>query len=298
MSASVPAHVRLLGLLAAAVSVLCVAVPVAAIALLANGVTATGDSVRSFTVGTQPTVEVDAGSGLVEVERGDPGRVDVEQRWSVSSLIRAAAQGAQSEMRGETHQEGERVLVRLSSISLRPWTFSHSSSARIKVPAGSALRIRADSAAIQLRDVAGSVQISDRTGSVKLRETALAGDSEVRTDFGEVSLESVTVSGHTTLSAGAGRTAFRGSLAPGGSALEIHDGRGAVDIALPQPTDARARVSIQAGYFDPDPGWRFQVQSTNGGRTATADLGPEPSGSVSVTLGEGSVRFRVLGASG
>jgi hypothetical protein len=297
VSERVPAHVRTLGWLAAAVSVLCVALPVAATAVVANGVTATGNSFRSFAVGSQPVVEVEAGAGRVEVDQGDPGQVVVEQRWSVSSLVRAAAQGEQNAVRWETHQEGDRVVVRLGSISLRPWTFSQSSSSRISVPAGSDLRITADSAAILLRRVTGTVRISDRNGAVRLQEARLSGESEVRTEAGELSLESATVTGHAILSSGAGRTTFSGSLAPGGSALEIHQGRGAVLLSLPQPTDARARVSIQTGFFDADPGWHFQVDSANGARTATADLGPDPSGSVSVTVSEGSVRFRTLGAS-
>jgi hypothetical protein len=297
VSERVPPHVRTLGWLAAAVSVLWVALPVATTAVVANGVTATGNSLRSFAVGSQPVVEVEAGAGRVEVDQGDPRQVVVEQRWSVSSLIRAAAQGEQNAVRWETRQEGDRVVVRLGSISLRPWTFSQSSSARISVPAGSDLRITADSAAILLRRVTGTVRISDRNGAVRLQEARLGGESEVRTEAGELSLESATVTGHAILSSGAGRTAFSGSLAPGGSALEIHQGRGAVLIALPQPTDARARVSIQTGFFDADPAWHFQVDSANGARTATADLGPDPSGSVSVTVSEGSVRFRTLGAS-
>jgi hypothetical protein len=140
------------------------------------------------------------------------------------------------------------------------------------------------------------VQVVDRGGLVALESSRLTGDSQLRSRFGELRLDSVTVAGHTTLSSEFGRIAFRGSLAPGGSTLDVHDGAGEVAVMLPQPTDARARVTVQSGSFSADPAWGFEIVSAGGARTAVADLGASPSGSVLVTMGAGAVSFGVIPA--
>jgi hypothetical protein len=290
----VPAHVRVLGWLAGVFSVLLLVSVMATGAVMANAVTAAGQNVRTFSVGSQPTVEVNTTVGDVEVRAGPSGRVDVEERWSASSLTRASAEAELRAVQGDMGQQGDLVQVRLSGLSLTPWAFNRSSSVRVTIPQGTTLRVTADSAEVRLSGLAGAVQVIDRGGVVSLESSRLTGDSQLHSRFGELRLDSVTVAGHTSLSSDFGHIAFTGSLAPGGSALDIHDGAGEVTVMLPRPTDARARVAIQSGSFSADPAWGFEVVSAGGARTAVADLGASPSGSVFVSMGTGAVSFGVI----
>ena len=294
----VPPHVRMVGWLAGIPSVLMLVSIMAVGAVWANSVTATGASDRTFSVGVQPTVEVDTTVGEVEVRSGPSGRVNVEERWSASSLTRAAAGAELKGIQGDMRQHGDLVQVRLSGLRLTPWAFNRSSSVRVTVPQGTTVRVTADSAEVRLNGLSGPVQVIDRAGSVALESSRLTGDSQLHSRFGELRLTSVTVAGHTTLTSELGRIAFEGSLAPGGSTLDVHEGAGAVAVTLPQPSDARARVAVESGSFRADPAWGFEVISAGGSQTATADLGTNPSGTVSITMGAGAVSFEVAPASG
>jgi hypothetical protein len=290
----VPPYVRVLGWLAGTLSVLLLLSVMATGAVSANAVTASGESARTFPVGNQPTVELNTTVGMVEVRSGPTGRVDVDERWSASSLTRAAAEAELKAIQGEMRQQGDLVQVRLSGLGLAPWAFRRSSSVRVTIPEGTTLRVTADSAEVRLSGLVGTVQVTDRAGLVELESSRLTGDSQLHNRFGELSLDSVTVAGHTSLSSEFGRVAFSGSLAPGGSSLDVHDGAGVVAVMLPQPTDARARVAVQSGSFSADPAWGFQTVSAGGAKTAAADLGASPAGSVFVTMGAGDVSFGLI----
>jgi hypothetical protein len=292
----VPPHVRVLGWLAGIFSVLLVASVMAGGAVMANAVTATGASSRTFSVGSHPTVEVNTTVGEVEVRGGATGRVDVEERWSASSLTRAAAQAELRAVQGDMRQQADLVQVRLIGLSVTPWAFNRSSSVRVTVPPGTTLRVTADSADLRLSGLSGAVQVIDRGGEVAMESSSLSGDSQLHNRFGELRLNAVTVAGRTILTSDFGRIDFSGSLAPGGSTLEVHNGAGEVAMMLPRPTDARARVAVQSGSFRADPAWGFDVVSAGGARSAVADLGPNPAGSVFVGMGGGAVSFDVLPA--
>jgi hypothetical protein len=290
----VPTHVRLLGLLVAGVSVLVMVSVMATAAVMANGVTAVGTRVHSFAVGAQPTLEVSTTVGEIQVESGVAGRVEVEERWTASSLTRAAAQEELDAIQGDVRQDGDVVRVRLSELNVRPWAFSRSSSVRVRVPPGTTLRITADSAQIRLLRLSGTAQVIARSGAVMVESSTLTGNSQLTSRLGELRLDAVTIAGRTTLTSELGHIAFTGSMAPGGSALEVHTGAGEVAVLLPRPTDARARVAVNSGSFSADPAWAFEVVSTGGSKTATADLGTNPTGSVFISVGAGDVSFGVL----
>lgn len=285
----VPSLVRVLGGLAGVFSVLLVLSLAAGAALTANSVTASGVSQRSFSVGSKPTVEVTTSVGEVEARSGPGGRVDVEERWSASSLTRATAAAALREVKGDLRQQGDVVRVTLGRLNVTPWTFNRSSSVRVTVPEGTTLRVVADTAEVRLVNLSGTAQVFDRGGRIAVDSSRLTGDSQFHNRFGQLQLTSVSIAGHTTLDSDFGRIDFNGSLAPGGSTLDVREGAGEVELLLPQPTDARARISVESGAFDADPAWGFQVVSAAGSRTATADLGSNPSGSVFVSVGAGHV---------
>ncbi|MBJ7601056.1 MAG: hypothetical protein DLM67_17310 [Candidatus Nephthysia bennettiae] len=290
----VPPYVRVLGWMAGVLSLLLLLSVMATGAVTANSVTASGENARTFSVGNQPTVELNTTVGMVEVRSGPAGRVDVDERWSASSLTRAAAESELRAIQGEMRQRGDLVQVRLNGLRLAPWTFNRSSSVRVTIPEGTTLRVTADAAEVRLSGLLGTVQVIDRGGAVEVQSSRLTGESQLHNRFGELRLDSVTVAGHTSLSSEFGRVAFSGSLAPGGSTLDVHDGEGAVEVMLPQPTDARARVAVQSGSFSADPAWGFQVVSAGGAKTAVADLGASPTGSVFVTMGAGEVSFGLI----
>lgn len=265
----IPAYARVIGGMLALVAVLtvgfCLVLGTASAAVTIASVHHTA----TYTVGAGPHVRVDVQYGDLIVEAGRDGRVVVDDQRNAGSITRAAAGATANQTRVAVNGQANEVDIREASPIFQLVSLSRSAQLTLQVPAHTDLDVTS----------LGNVKVSGIDGNVRIE------GSDVR-------LVDMTVSGNASLKSTGGTLAFSGSLNAGGTNLRIDGGRFSnVAIKLPHPTDARATVTTRTGSLNPDPIWHFSSVQSSPSRSWTADLGPNPTGTVNVTTDEGSVDF-------
>jgi len=282
--------VRFFAIVAAVVTGLLV-VPMVALGAIAVAATVAQIQHTTFVdVGPLPHLRVDARFGSVVIEAGRDGRVVVEERLSAGSITRAAAGAALAQMAVAVGHQGDQVDVRQPSPSIVAPTINRSSEITIQVPARTDLTV-ANLGDVRIQGVDGDVSFQG-PGSLELRDVTLRGSSTLDAPLGEVTMTNVTIAGNATITKTIGTVTFDGQLAPGGSTLVIRDDAGDVTVTLPQPTDARAVVTAPPNEFHASGSWLFAPDTVAAPQHWTADLGPNPTGTVTVRTYIGSVTFR------
>jgi hypothetical protein len=285
----VPGWTRVIGVLVAVGTGL-IAVP--AIALTAAGLLSTVAQVQrttAFDVGPAPRLQVDVQYGTVAIEAARDGRIAVEDQRSAGSITRASAAAAVDQMAVDVSRQGDLVRVRQALPVLAAPGLDRNSVITIRVPAATALDV-SELGDLRIQGIDAAVRVSG-TGTVELRDSTLRGTSTIDVPVGTVQLTNVTVAGSAAVKATLAGIAFDGRLAPGGSALDIQDGAGGVSVVLPRPTDARATITTSAGQFRADGTWLFTPDQVAAPRRWTADLAPDPTGTVTVRTTLGGVDF-------
>lgn len=243
----------------------------------------------SFDVGPAPRLELDARYGPVAIQAGAAGRIVVMDRRSAGSITRSAAAAALREMAVDVSRQGDVVTVRQASPLFTAPTVNRNSTLTIAVPPHTDVDV-SNVGNLRIQGLDGTFHLHG-SGTTELRDTTLRGTSTVDAPFGDVLLTNATIDGSTRVAMGVGEVKFDGQLAPGGSSLDIADTGGSVTVVLPRPTDARAVVSSQAGELHADASWLFAPEQVVPPRRWTADLGPDPTGSVTVRTVLGGVTF-------
>jgi hypothetical protein len=287
--APVPVWAKALALVVAVATAPVMALLVLASAVALASTTATSDRTTSFDVGTAPRLQVTTPVGFLRILAGPEGRVVVDDRSTATAPTRAAAGGVLQQAAVHVSRQGEVVTVRQaagSGIVPAP----NLSEITVRVPIHTDLDVRQSGAEIQGID--GNVRVTG-AGSVSLRDVTLRGASTIDVTSGHVELDRVHVAGSAVVRSGNGAVTFDGTLASGGSALDIDVRTGGARIVLPMPTDARAAVATQLGELRADPAWGFKPDSAERPRRWTADLGPDPTGMVTVRAAVGTVEFDV-----
>lgn len=249
------------------------------------------DRTSSFTVGSAPHLTVDAEFGSVTVVAGPDGRIDVDDRRSATSITRAGAGPALAATDVTATREGDAITVTQSTRPLQPLSTDREATITVRVPVHTNVDVLGVSHVV-LEGIDGVVQ-AHGTGGTTLRDVVLRGTSTFNLGAGDVVMQNVTVSGRAEVIARTGEIRFDGRLAPGGSALDIDSSVGDVTVALPHPTDARAAISTQVGRFTADPAWQFIPDQDVNTRGWAADLGPSPTGTVTIRAALGGVHFEM-----
>jgi hypothetical protein len=262
------------------------------IALGAATVAATVGQIQrtiSVDVGPAASLRVDAQFGSVAIEAGQDGRIVVQDRRAAGSITRAGAAAALAQMAVAVSQQGDQVLVRQHSPEFAAPTINRNSTITIQVPTRTDVTV-ANVGSARIQGIDGAVAFQG-PGSIELRDVTLRGTSTVNASIGDVTMTNVTVAGATTVTKTLGGLTFDGQLAPGGSSLDIKDDAGDVKVTLPQPTDARAVVTAPPSDFHTNGSWLFTPDAVAAPRHWTADLGPNPTGTVTVLTYLGQVTF-------
>ena len=245
----------------------------------------------TYTVGAAPRVRVDVRYGGLIVEEGRDGHVVVDDHRSAGSVTRAAAAVTANQTHVSINQQADEVDIRETNPTFQLVSLGRSAQLTLQVPAHTDLDITS-LGNVTVSGIDGNVRIQGSYGPTTLSHVSLRGDSTIDGGTGSVHLDNVTVSGNASLKSAVGELAFTGSLTPGGTNLRINAGRwNEVSITLPHPTDARATVASRTGNLNPDPIWHFSPVQSGPSRRWTADLGPNPTGSVTVTTEGGSIDF-------
>jgi hypothetical protein len=285
----VPVWAKALALLVAVATAPVMALLVLATAVVLPTTIATSERTTSLDVGAAPRLRVDSPVGFLRIVAGPDRRVVVDDQESATGLTRAAAGGTVRQAAVSVGRQGDVVTVSQAAgprVVLAP----RYSSITIRVPIHTDLDVR--QSGVEIQGIDGNVRIQG-AGSVTLRDVTLRGASTVDVSAGYVELDRVEVAGSAMVRSAQGSVEFDGTLAPGGSSLDVDVASGGARIVLPRPTDARAAVATQFGELQADPAWGFKPDSAVRPRHWTADLGPDPTGTVTVRSGVGTVEFDV-----
>jgi hypothetical protein len=246
----------------------------------------------AFEVSGPVRLQVDAPPAAIRIVPGPDGSVVVEQRQEVTALTRAGAAAAMRETGVDaTVQDGVVMVTQTEDPPFRPFAFSRDSLVTVHVPVHTDLDIRGQSG-VDIRGIDGVVRVGG-LGSVTLSEVTLRGSSVLDLVSDDIDLHDVRVAGAVTIGSRRGDVRFDGTLEPGGSSLDVDALAGDATILLPRPTDARAAISTQVGDLQPDPAWGFTPDTSVGATRWVADLGPNPTGMVTVRAPLGRVTFGV-----
>lgn len=286
---AVPTWARVIGIVVAVATAL-VVIPTIVLSTISLASTlAQIERTTSFAVGPTPRLQVDARYGSVAIEAAGDGQIVVHDRRAAGALTRAGATAALDEMAVDTSRQGDLVVVRQTRPEFVVPTIARNSIITIDVPAHTDVDV-SDVGSLRIQGVDGTVHVSG-PGSVEMIDTTLVGTSTLDAPVGQVHMTNVTVAGSTAVTIGLGGITFDGRLTPGGSSLDIEDNAGDVTVILPRPTDARASITTRAGDFRADGTWLFTPDQATAPRHWTADLGPNPTGTVTVRTTLGNVAF-------
>jgi hypothetical protein len=241
-------------------------------------------------VGPAPRLRVEAPFGSVAIVLGRDDRIVVRDRRSSGTITRAAAAAVLRQIAADVSRRGDLVLIRQSAAPFTAPELSRDSSITIEVPMRTDVDVRGVTT-LRIQGIDGAVHFQG-SGQVDLTDVTLRDGSRLDNSFGDVVMSDVTVAGRVVVTKSIGAVRFGGQLAPGGSSLDIENHTGDVTVVLPRPTDARAVVSTQVGNFRADGTFLFTPDRVVNPRRWTADLGPSPTGTVTVRTSLGSVAFR------
>jgi hypothetical protein len=281
---------------AAAVVVALVTVPLLAFAVatgvaLMASVTAEVHRTTSFAVGAAPRLNVDAQFSDVVIGPGRDDRIVVDDQHAARTITRTGAANAVRQLDVAARQQGDAVTVGQVVPNLRAATIERNAVLSIRVPSHTALDV-ASVGSLQVQGVDAVVRVRS-AGSAVLSDLTLRDTSALSLSVGELVMRNVTVSGGVLATNSVGEVRFDGALSPGGSSLDIRAGAGGVRIALPRPTDAHATIATQVGSLNADPSWHFVPDQETAPRSWNADLGPNPTGTVTISTTVGDVQFNV-----
>ncbi len=288
----IPGWARAWGIAVAALAAPLLVLLVIASVMTAATTIATVHRTASYTVGDSPRLTLDVQPATVVVESGSPGLITIDDQHSASTITRAGAGAAVSRMSLSTTQRGDELRVRESSPLFEAATTQRSAILRVRVPPHTDLDLTT-LGDVEIQGVDARVHVGGGAGDVTLRDVTLRGDSTIGEALGDVRLERTTVAGSLSITSRAGQVRFDGTLAPGGSSLTVLGGTGDVSITLPRPTDARAVVATQLGDLHADPAWHFVPDQLGASHRWSADLGPNPTGSLTVGTSVGTISFGV-----
>lgn len=224
---------------------------------------------KTFDVDGSPDIEVSIETGRVEVQRGEPGRVEVTVDTRSPDFI--------------VEQRGNSILV--SSDKTMSWLSRGSAYVVIETPEGSDLQVRVASAQIQASVPLGKVDLKTASGDVELLS---AENLAVKTASGDLFIERIgssfaftsasgdvsvheSASGSVTASTASGDIFINESdatvainTASGDTRLRRYTGRsanfkgmsGTVDIGIPSGTEVSLDCNLLSGKLrlpDPEP---------------------------------------------
>jgi len=220
---------------------------------------AEGSFERTLTVAERPDIEIESGSGGIEVRQGTAGRIEVRGR------IRATNWGWQ---RGRYSPE-ERVkrleatppvtqtgnVVRIGHIDDEELRNGVSISYEVIVPAASVLRSKTGSGSQRIEGVEGSVDASSGSGSIVVRHSG----GRVRTSTGSGGITADAIGGAFDASTGSGSIAGTGIA----GAMRVHTSSGGIEVAQSAAGDVDASSSSGT----------VRLRGVNGGVRASTSSG-------------------------
>jgi hypothetical protein len=257
------------------------------VAACARGQGATGSFDRTLNVGEPLELEVETGSGAIEVRAGAAGKVEVHGEIRVGSWrgLFGGGGGANADdivqkikASPPIEQSGNRLVIGRLDEAL--WHQNVSISYTIVAPAATQLRSRTGSGSQTASGLAGPVVLESGSGSATL--TDIGGAAEVRTGSG--SIQARGIAGAFTGSAGSGNIEVV-QTAHGDVAAST--GSGSVEIS---GVDGAVRVRTGSGSvtIDGKPTGPWELDTGSG--SVHARLPPDAAFTIDAKAGSGGVK--------
>ena len=195
-----------------------------------------GDSwTKSWNVGPQPELRIEASDASVEVQGSDSNTIEAKLE---TKGLKIGYDGVEV----VEHQTGNHIDIRLKEPSGHFNLGQHSIQLRLLVPKQITAVIRTGDGSIRLRDIQGSLRISTGDGSVE--GAKLGGDLDARSGDGTLRLDGAFNSVHLQTSDGSiFLTAAAGSKLQSGWKLQTGDG----SIQMTIPKDLAADLQVHTG---------------------------------------------------
>lgn len=266
-----PSYVRWIGgcLIACVLLVLVcggIAAVLAGIAFSSTPATATVD--KTFPVTGAPTLIIHSAAGSVHVNSGGDGQIIVHATKQVRTLTHAQAQSELNAITITTTQTGNVVTIQVDDSSSGGLYLFNDRQINLTVttPASTSLNVIEN---------AGSLDASGLTGKLTVRVNA-----------GSMTLDSMTMASDSSLRINAGSLAVDGTLQPGASLL-VEVNAGSADLTLPKDTSAHVDATASAGSVSVN-GWNITETHDAANTTATGDLNPNPTSTITIRVKAGS----------
>ena len=220
---------------------------------------ADGSFERTLTVTERPDIEIESGSGSIEVRQGAAGRVEVRGRiratdwgwrrgrYSVEERIKLL------EATPPVTQTGN--AVRIGHIADADLRNGVSISYEVIVPATSVLGSKTGSGSQRIEGVGGGVDASSGSGSIVVRHSG----GRVKASTGSGGITADAIGGEFDASTGSGSIAGTGI----GGAMRVHTSSGGIEVTQTAAGDVDASSSSGT----------VRVRGVNGGLRASTSSG-------------------------
>lgn len=230
---------------------------------------ATSTTSQTFAVSGAPSLIVDAAAANVQVETGNSSQITVKVEKEVRAITHGAARQALDSITTSATQDGNTVHVKTGTEGFSGPRFflMRKLDVTITVPATTNLTANVS---------AGNMHVDDITGT--LNADLSAGNLEMR---------NVTLTGNSVLTLQAGNVDFQGAMQPATN-LNVTVSAGNATLSLPQNTDAHLDGTASAGNINVN-GWQANTTHQGAETTVSADLGPNPTGHIHISMTAGNV---------
>jgi hypothetical protein len=207
--------------------------------LVAHAQSAQGSFEKTLTVGQRPEVEIEAGSGGIDVRPGAAGRIEIRGRIRTNDWgwrrgrYTAEERVKQLETNPPVTQSGD--VVRIGQIADDDLRNGVSISYEVTVPAATTLRAKSGSGSQRIEGVDGNVEATTGSGSITVRRSG----ARVRASTGSGSINADAIGGDFAASTGSG--SITGTNISG--AMKVHTSSGSIELVQSGAGDVDATSS-------------------------------------------------------
>jgi hypothetical protein len=230
---------------------------------------ATDATTRSFSVGGAPRVIAHNTAGTLHVVAGPAGTVTADVTRKARSGSEEEARRALDGVAVATTQDGDTVRVDVRIDRSRFLTQSLWADIVLTVPPGTGLDLKLEAGSVEVSGTAGTLSATVNAGEFQGRGVTVAGSSRISVNAGEVRLDGALASGAT---------------------LDVRVDVGTARLTLPASTSAHLDAVTDVGAISIT-GWPISVRQDLVRSTASGDLGPNPTSTLTVHVTTGDMKL-------
>ena len=240
----------------------------AAIAFNSAPATATVD--KSFSVSGAPTLIIHGVAGRIHLSPGADGQITLHATKRVRALTQGQAQSALDAIRITATQSGNQVTIEEDTSDNGGWFFGGFRQTRIDLTVTAPAHTN-----LTLTEDAGLVEATGFTGALTTRINA-----------GSATLSNMTMAKGSSLFVNAGSLSVDGAVQTEAS-LYLEVNAGSANVTLPRDTSAHLDATASAGNVNVN-GWNIAVNHSAAQMSASGDLNPNPTGTITIRVSAGS----------